>query len=56
VNELNLTDEYVVYCHTGVRSARAVTMLRQLGFKNVKNLKGGIDAWAEEIDQTMSRY
>jgi len=56
VNEFNLTDEYVFQCHTGVRSGWAVNFLRQLGFKKVKNLKGGIDAWAMEIDPTMSRY
>jgi adenylyltransferase/sulfurtransferase len=56
VNEFNLTDEYVFYCHTGVRSARAVSFLRQLGFRRVKNLTGGIDAWATEIDHSIPRY
>ncbi|MGA2783176.1 MAG: molybdopterin-synthase adenylyltransferase MoeB [Candidatus Bathyarchaeia archaeon] len=56
VNEFNLTDEYVFHCHTGVRSARAVSILRQLGFKRVKNLTGGIDAWAAEIDPSVPRY
>ncbi|MGA3297668.1 MAG: molybdopterin-synthase adenylyltransferase MoeB [Candidatus Bathyarchaeia archaeon] len=56
VNEFNLTDEYVFHCHTGVRSARAVSLLRQLGFKRVKNLIGGIDAWAAEIDPSVPRY
>ena len=56
VNEFNLTDEYIFHCHTGVRSARAVSLLRELGFKRVKNLKGGIDAWAAEIDASIPRY
>ena len=56
VNEFSLTDEYVFHCHTGVRSAWAVGFLRQLGFKRVKNLKGGIDAWAEQIEPSMHRY
>jgi len=56
VNEFNLTDEYVFHCHTGVRSAWAVNFLRQLGFKKVKNLKGGIDAWAAEVDSSIPRY
>lgn len=56
VNEFSLTDEYVFHCHTGVRSAWAVSFLRQLGFKRVKNLKGGIDAWAEQIAPSMPRY
>jgi adenylyltransferase/sulfurtransferase len=56
VNEFNLTDEYVFYCHTGVRSGWAVNFLRQLGYKKVKNLKGGIDAWALAVDPSMPRY
>ena len=56
VNEFNLTDEYIFHCHTGVRSARAVSLLRELGFKRVKNLIGGIDAWATEIDPSVPRY
>jgi len=56
VNEFNLTDEYVFHCHTGVRGAWAVNFLRQLGFKKVKNLKGGIDAWAAEVDPSIPRY
>ena len=56
LNEFNLTDEYVFYCHVGGRSARAVSLLRQLGFKRVKNLTGGIDAWATEVDPSIPRY
>ncbi len=56
LNELSLTDPYVFHCHIGARSASAVSFLRQLGFKNVKNLKGGIDAWAIEIDPSIPRY
>jgi len=56
VNEFNLTDEYIFQCHTGGRSGWAVNFLRQLGFKKVKNLSGGIEAWATEIDPSMPRY
>jgi molybdopterin/thiamine biosynthesis adenylyltransferase/rhodanese-related sulfurtransferase len=56
VNELNTADELVMYCHTGVRSARATLFLRGLGFKKVRNLEGGIDAWAVEVDPSMNRY
>ena len=56
-DELNPNDEIVVYCHQGVRSAAVAQYLReQHGFKNVKNLKGVILAWAERIDPTMPRY
>lgn len=56
VSEFSHADEYVFHCHVGERSGWAVNFLRQLGFKKVKNLKGGIDAWAVEIDPSMPRY
>lgn len=46
----------VCYCHHGVRSMQAVLFLKQQGFANVKSMKGGIDAWAREIDPSMARY
>src|SRR5438876_1068644 len=49
-------DEIVVYCHQGVRSAAVADYLRQLGFKNVENLLGGLDHWARTVDPTMRRY
>jgi len=56
VNELDTADEIIVHCHHGVRSLRATTFLRNMGFKKVKSLKGGIDVWAQEYDQDMPRY
>ena len=56
VNEFNQTDEYIFQCHSGIRSARAVSFLRELGFRRVKNLVGGIDAWSVEIDPSIPRY
>src|SRR5882762_10562945 len=55
-DELNSGDEIVVYCHQGVRSAAVAEYLRSLGFGNVKNLAGGLDAWARSIDPSMRRY
>lgn len=46
----------VVYCHYGVRSAYATNALAQIGFKDVHNLEGGIDAWSCEIDVSIERY
>ncbi|MFI0606960.1 MAG: molybdopterin-synthase adenylyltransferase MoeB [Anaerolineae bacterium] len=54
--ELDPADEIVAYCRTGVRSARAVAMLRQAGFPRVHNLVGGINRWAEEVDGSLPRY
>ena len=56
VDELNADDEIVVYCHQGVRSAAVADYLRQHGFKNVKNLRGGLDSWARTVDPSMRRY
>ncbi len=56
LQELDPLHEIVAYCHTGRRSALAVNFLRTSGFSNVKNLVGGIDAWAARIDPSMNRY
>ena len=54
--ELDPAAEIVLQCHTGSRSAQATMYLQRLGFKNVANLKGGIDAWALQIDPDVERY
>lgn len=47
----------VVICHHGFRSAQAINYLTQfLGYENLLNLKGGIHAWATEVDPTMAKY
>ena len=56
VHELDSSRDMVVYCHSGIRSAQAVQFLKQLGFRKVKNLTGGIDEWADVIDPDMPRY
>src|SRR2546427_12997056 len=56
VNELSTADEIVVYCKTGVRSGRITNFLREIGFRKVKNLVGGIDEWAEKVEPEMPRY
>ena len=55
-DELDPESEILVYCHAGVRSAAVADYLRQLGFKNVKNLAGGVDAWARTVEPGMRRY
>jgi sulfur-carrier protein adenylyltransferase/sulfurtransferase len=56
LEELDRYQEIVAHCHTGVRSALAVDLLQEAGFKNAFNLTGGIEAWASEIDPEMARY
>ena len=46
----------VVYCHHGVRSARALTVLEKAGFTRVRHLTGGIDAWSVQVDPELARY
>jgi rhodanese-related sulfurtransferase len=54
--ELEPDDEVVVYCHVGQRSAMVVQFLRQHGFQKAVNLRGGIEAWARQVDPTLRRY
>jgi len=56
VHELSTADEIVAHCRSGNRSARAVEFLKQVGFRKVKNLKGGILAWADQVDPTVPKY
>jgi sulfur-carrier protein adenylyltransferase/sulfurtransferase len=56
VNELDSADEIVVYCHSGGRSARATDFLRGIGYKKVRNLEGGVEGWAVEVDPSLPRY
>jgi len=54
--ELDPNAEYVLQCKGGVRSAQALQTLREQGFKNLLNLKGGILAWSDEVDPTVPKY
>jgi adenylyltransferase/sulfurtransferase len=56
LNRLNSADDIVAYCRSGVRSSKAVDMLRKSGFRRIKNLKGGILAWADRVDPTVPKY
>jgi rhodanese-related sulfurtransferase len=48
--------ETIVLCHHGIRSAQMCQWLTSQGFTNVKNVSGGIDAYSEMIDSSISRY
>ena len=56
LNVLNENDELIIYCHKGVRSANVCRFLAGKGFNKLINLRGGIDAWSEEIDTSVPRY
>jgi adenylyltransferase/sulfurtransferase len=54
--ELDAGREMVVHCKSGVRSQKAIAFLRQQGFTKLKNLKGGVLAWADRIDRSLPKY
>ncbi len=56
LSELDSAQDMVVFCKSGVRSTRALELLASAGFKKVKNLKGGINAWAREVDPNLPIY
>ncbi len=54
--ELDPNQQIYIHCKMGARSLKAVEFLRQQGFKYVKSVRGGINAWSDEIDQGVPRY
>ena len=56
LSELNSADDIVLFCKAGTRSTRALELLASAGFRKMKNLKGGINAWAREVDPSMPIY
>ena len=55
-HELDTADDIVVHCKSGVRSLKAIAALKQMGFKKLTNVKGGILAWSDEIDSAVPKY
>jgi len=56
LSELDSAEEMVLFCKSGTRSARALELMVSAGFRKVKNLKGGINAWAREVDPSQPIY
>jgi molybdopterin/thiamine biosynthesis adenylyltransferase/rhodanese-related sulfurtransferase len=56
LGELDPNIPMVVHCKSGVRSAKAIALLKSAGFSRLRNLKGGILAWAKEVDPTLPTY
>ena len=54
--DLDTDVDIVVYCRTGARSEAAARHLRVNGFASVYNLRGGINAWAREVDPRLAVY
>jgi rhodanese-related sulfurtransferase len=55
-SEIDTADEVILQCRSGGRSAKALQTLQTMGFKRLKNLKGGILAWSKEIDPSVPQY
>ena len=56
MHELDSTQEIILICRSGSRSARALEILVGAGFEKIKNLRGGINAWAEQVDPSLPHY
>ena len=56
LSELEGRDDMIVHCKSGVRSGKAVRLLREAGYGKARNLTGGILAWIDRIDPTMPKY
>jgi putative YphP/YqiW family bacilliredoxin len=56
VKETPKDEMMVFHCHHGMRSRQAVKYFAQFGFTNLKSMKGGIQAWSEEIDSSVPTY
>jgi adenylyltransferase/sulfurtransferase len=54
--ELDPNQQIYIHCKSGVRSLKAVQFLKEQGFKYAKSVKGGISAWADEIDRSVAKY
>jgi len=54
--ELDPNTQLYLHCKAGKRSLKALEFLRQQGFKYVKSVKGGIDAWSDQIDHGVAKY
>jgi Rhodanese-related sulfurtransferase len=53
---LDPSQEYILYCHHGIRSMHACAYLQSRGFTRLVNLIGGIDAWSREVDPSVPLY
>ena len=55
-HKINKEKEVIIYCHHGMRSLKALHILKELGYENVYSLRGGIDYWSKNIDSTIPTY
>jgi len=56
LSELDPDADIVAHCKTGGRSQKAVDLLKQNGFRHVRNMTGGITAWSDKVDPSVPKY
>ena len=56
LGEFDTEADIVIHCKSGMRSAKACGIMRQAGFKHVRNMKGGILAWSDQVDPSVPKY
>ena len=56
LQDLNPNERLLVMCHHGVRSMNVTGWLRNQGYEQAQSVRGGIDAWAVEVDPQIARY
>jgi molybdopterin/thiamine biosynthesis adenylyltransferase/rhodanese-related sulfurtransferase len=56
LSELDSADDIVLHCKVGGRSAKALKILQEAGFRKLSNLRGGITAWSDEVDPSVPKY
>ncbi len=56
VGEFDPEADIVIHCRSGMRSAKACAVLRNAGFKHVRNMAGGILAWSDKVDPSVPKY
>ena len=55
-DEVDHDREIIMICHHGIRSRQMGYYMEQAGYKNITNLDGGVEAWAENVEPSMKRY
>jgi sulfur-carrier protein adenylyltransferase/sulfurtransferase len=56
LNGLGKNEEIVLHCKAGVRSMKALKAMQEMGYTNLKSMRGGIEEWAIKIDTSIPRY
>ncbi len=56
LSEISQQEDVVLHCKMGGRSAKAYETLKNAGYTRIRNLKGGITAWADQVDKSMPKY